>query len=320
MPTAPGSNVNKIGGIPFFGSALPVPAMLGCPPVVGGFTTGNTWFVSSTHANRSDNTSSGHSPVEPFATIEYAYSQCTANNGDIIYVLPLHVETVAATDLNLDVAGVQVIGIGCGASRPPINLTATGSPIANSVASTLLYNLLITGGIDNITTVFTDTGPDLSVINCGYRDVTGQCAIFYSGSAAADRTLFNGFTYEGDLAAGTTRAFQINGSEKFTLCNFLAEGNFSTSFGDCVTVACTQIQVYNGRFRTANAADLFWVDTITASTGAFGPNLYGRVQDNAANITEFITGATFVVYDDVYVVNLANEKGVLINWVASTDT
>jgi hypothetical protein len=41
--------------------------------------------------------------------------------------------------------------------------------------------------------------------------------------------------------------------------------------------------------------------------------------DNAANVTEAITGATFVTFDPVYVVNLAGEKAMLINTTASTD-
>ena len=74
-----------------------------------------------------------------------------------------------------------------------------------------------------------------------------------------------------------------------------------------------------GRFYTRNAADIFLIDTITASTGQIGPNLNLRLTDNAANITEAITGATFVVMDPVYVCNLAGEKAMLINWTASTD-
>ena len=319
MPNSPGSIVNKIAGIPFFGAPLPVPQFQGSPPVVGGFTTGNTWFVSSTHANGADDTANGDTPLRPFDSIEYAIGRCTANNGDIIYVMPGHVETIPATDLNVDVAGIQIIGLGAGASRPQLNLTAAGSTIAVSVASVLFYNLLITGGIDAITSVLTVTGADFSVINCEYRDVTGQCAQFCAVSAAADRMLVNGFTYDGAAAAGTVAAFNLTGPDRFTLCNFIAEGNFSTSFGDITTTAAVNVHVYNGRFRTSHAADLFWVDTVTGSTGQFGPSLYLRLQDNAINITEAITGATFVYHNDISIVNLAGELGMLTNITASTD-
>jgi hypothetical protein len=61
------------------------------------------------------------------------------------------------------------------------------------------------------------------------------------------------------------------------------------------------------------------IDTITASTGMIGPNINLRLQDNAANITEAITGATFVYFQPINVVNLAGESSLVINITASTD-
>jgi len=68
----------------------------------------------------------------------------------------------------------------------------------------------------------------------------------------------------------------------------------------------------------ANEADIAIVDTITTSTGWIGPNLYIMLQDNAANITTAVTGATFHMMDPVYICNLVNEKAMLSNWTAST--
>ena len=40
---------------------------------------------------------------KPFETIDYAVSQCKANRGDVIYVMPGHVETISsASGLDLD--------------------------------------------------------------------------------------------------------------------------------------------------------------------------------------------------------------------------
>src|SRR5438128_1210094 len=77
------------------------------------FAPGNVFFVQSTHSNAGDSAGHGQSPDAPFATINYAVSQCTANQGDLVVVLPGHVETViAAAGTNLNVAGVTVLGIG----------------------------------------------------------------------------------------------------------------------------------------------------------------------------------------------------------------
>lgn len=88
---------------------------------------------------------------------------------------------------------------------------------------------------------------------------------------------------------------------------------------DVRTTAATDLEVYNHTARTRNAADIFLIDTITASTGTVGPSLYLRLNDNAANITEAVTGATFVYHNDISIVNLAGELGMLTNITASTD-
>ena len=69
---------------------------------------GKVFFVSDTglaaYANRKTPSDGNKGTFHaPFATIDYAVGQCVANRGDIIYVLPGHVETIStATSLALD--------------------------------------------------------------------------------------------------------------------------------------------------------------------------------------------------------------------------
>src|SRR4051812_45633389 len=75
----------------------------------------NVWFVQSTHSNAGDSAGKGQSPDAPFASIDYAIGNCEADRGDLIVVLPGHVETVTgAAGVALDVAGVRIVGIGRG--------------------------------------------------------------------------------------------------------------------------------------------------------------------------------------------------------------
>ena len=127
--------------------------------------------------------------------------------------------------------------------------------------------------------------------------------------------------HDGASAAGTDAAIALVGGDNIEITIDRMDGNFAVGGIDVRTTLTTDLFVHDVLyFRTRNAADIFAVDTITGSTGQFGPSIYMRLQDNAANITEAITGATFVVMDDrVQVVNLANEKSLAINWTASTD-
>lgn len=257
----------------------------------------------------------------PFASIDYAVGKCTANRGDIIVVMPGHVETVtAAGGLDLDVAGVAIIGLGTGTKRAQINFTtATTADMDVDAANITLINLLFTGGIDALAGPIDINASDCSLINCEYRDVTGQATDVIIADANADRLLIENYFHNGAAAAGANSAIALIGMDNPVIRNFKLVGNFAVSAIDCRTTAVVDLDIASGYIWTKNAADLCIKDTITGSTGKIGPNLYLMLTDNAANITEAVTGATFHMFDDVYVCNSVNEKAMLINWTASTD-
>ena len=91
--------------------------------------------------------------VRFFATIDAAVGACTANAGDVIYVMPGHTETVIkASGLDLDVAGITIIGIGTGSLRPTINFTTVvGADMDVVAANVTIQNILFTGGKDALT-------------------------------------------------------------------------------------------------------------------------------------------------------------------------
>lgn len=277
---------------------------------------GQVFWVSSTEVT----TGSRGSFDKPFATIADAVSRAVAGRGDVIVCKAGHAETCsAASGVTLSKAGLALIGLGSGSGRPTINFTATAATFTITAADCSVVNFLFTGGVDAVVSVVVISAADCSLQGCEYRDVTGQCTNGILTTAAADRLLIRDFRYDGATAAGTDAGIAIVGGDGIVIDGLRMDGNFAVGGIDVRTTATTDLEVRNAVFRTRNAADIFLIDTITASTGMIGPNLYLRLQDNAANITEAITGATFVVFDNVYVVNAANEKALLINWTASAD-
>lgn len=258
---------------------------------------------------------------KPFSTINGAITQCTAGAGNIIFVMPGHAETIsAAAGVALSKSGVAVIGLGTGALRPTLNFTATASTLTMSAANCALKNILLTGGIDAVVSMIVVSAADCTIEGCELKDVTGQMTDGILTTAGADRLKILKHVHNGAVAAGTNAGIAIVGGDRIEIQIDVMDGNFAVGGIDIRTTATTNLHVHDvGRFYTRNSADIFLIDTITASTGQIGPNIYIRLTDNAANITEAITGATFVVMDDIYVVNLAGEKGMLINWTASTD-
>jgi len=94
---------------------------------------GDILFVCS--VTGTDGAGYGQNPDAPLATVDYAIGLCTAGKGDVIYLLPGHAETVTATSIALDVAGITIIGLGNGLNRPVFTYGAAAATITVSAAN-----------------------------------------------------------------------------------------------------------------------------------------------------------------------------------------
>ena len=264
--------------------------------------------------------SNNGSYLAPFSTLAYALTQVVAGRGDIVVLKPGFVCTViSATQLAIP-ANTAVIGLGSGDYRATINLTTgTTSKIAFSGAGASMANVLVTGGIDAIVSPIVVSAADITLQDVEYRDVTGKAILGVLTTAAANRLLIERFFFNGAAAAAATAAIAIVGGDAIEIKDFFLYGNFSVSAIDIRTTATTRLRVKKGTVHNLNASCVCVKDTITASTGYIGPDLYFQLLTNAANITEAATGATFVYFPSIYVVNLAGEQAMVINITASTD-
>lgn len=257
----------------------------------------------------------------PFSTIDYAVGKCADSRGDVIMVRPNHTETViAAAGLDLDVIGIALIGLGAGSNRPKINFTtATTADMDVDAANITMYNFIFTGGVDALAAPIDVNAADFTLLNCEYRDVTGQATDVILADANADRLTIDGYFHNGAAAAGGSSAIALIGMDNPVIKNFKIVGNFSTGGVDVRTTAAVDVDISDGYVWNKNAADIAIIDTVTGSTGKIGPNLYAMLADNAANVTEAFGGATFHYFDNIYVCNLAGEKAMLTNITATTD-
>lgn len=287
-------------------------------------TTGTVHHVSSTNANARDDTSHGTRPDNPFATIDYAVGRCTASKGDLIIVHPGHVETVsAAAGLDLDVAGITLVGLGSGSIRPQINFTtATTADMDVDAANITMVNFLFTGGIDALAGPIDINAADFKLLECETRDVTGQATDFIVTDANCDRLLIDGWIHRGAAAAGAETAISIVGGDGAVIRNFWIDGNFGTAAIENVTTAATNITIGGGHrlnyIRTRNAADVA-ITMVATATGNIGPNIYIRLQDDAANVTEALVGADMQFFTPLGIVNADGERSLDWNGTASTD-
>lgn len=261
-------------GVASFG--IPV---IGAGPVL---TTGNVFFVDSGSQGRKDAADHGRSPDLPFATIDYAIGRCTASNGDVIFVMPGHAETVSAGDgINLDVAGVRVIGLGSGAARPTITMSAVASSVGMNAASCSLENLLFDVQHDCTIVVDIDAA-DCSVIGCEFRARTAATArewvtaIDVNGGAAnaCDRTRILHCIFRSPTAGASNciGLDEVAANVEIGWCQ--AWGDFADApIHNPTGKVLTQLYIHDCVLENTQTGD-HSLELVSACTGVLARNLY----------------------------------------------
>ncbi len=155
-------------------------------------------------------TGTGISPGDAFTTFALAQAGVTANNGDTVYVLPGHTETVSgAAGITFSKAGVTYEGVGVGRQRPTITFdTAITAQILVTGANITFRNLVFDfTGFDAITAAISVTGADVAFEDCEFitNSATAGVVLGILTAATAARFRVERCSFTGPATnAGTT--------------------------------------------------------------------------------------------------------------------
>ena len=239
---------------------------------------GQVIFVDSSTGNANGDGSS----QRPFSSISSAMLKSGLSSGDAIVCLPGHVETVsAASGIGLNIAGISIIGMGAGASRPTVTLdTAATATIAVSAANVSIKNIVFTANFADIVSLFTTTNANNFKLDNCYFKATATNMNFLNivdtdatTGNASGLTIVNSKWIEPDTA--TDSLVKMDG----TNADILIEGNFlqlgvKNNTASVMAVAAgkvvTNLQIISNRvFRlntdTATGAILFSTNGSTNS-------------------------------------------------------
>ena len=223
---------------------------------------GNAYYVHDSGSSGA----SGRNIDSPINTIDGAFNNTTEDNGDIIFVLPNHAETLAAASaIDFDKKGVRIIGLGSGEDRPKITFgTDTGASIEFASNGITFVNFILIAGIDGL------TGPlwvksSGNVIQVETRDgsSTVEAERWLLSTADADnnkiKTNHIGFP-AGDAGVNWGRLVGAN--------NWDIEINYyglaSTAIIEFITTACTNIRV---KGQTYNSTTTDYTKTVVDTEG-----------------------------------------------------
>jgi len=200
---------------------------------------GSVFYVhSSSGANSPGNY--GETYLKPFATVDFAIGQCTANKGDIINVLAGHAETFTAADgFDVDIAGVKIVGWGNGEDMPEFTFGHADAEVAIGAANVSIENVRFVAGITSITIGISieAAGDNFTLNNCIFPKPTTNSWEFLDSIDVADGAnnikIVNCEAYNDEGGAAPNHFINAGngtaGPEKLQVTNCIIKGDFAVS-------------------------------------------------------------------------------------------
>ena len=270
---------------------------------VGAFTArsprGKVFFVDS-----AIDATEGSSPDTAVGTLDEAFALCTASQGDVIYVMPNHAETVTgAGGITHDVAGVSVIGLGTYNQRPRFLMDAgTSVTYVISAADAHVENLVFAAGHADIVTCFNITGVGATLVNIEFVENVADENFLTMIKATGAANTADGLKIVGCRSIG----IDVNAVEFLEVTDNLdglvmtdnvviQSGGTATPLFLCAgTKVLTNMMVLRNFLQNANTAnDLAFDNGGSANTGIIAYNNIGHADVTGAHVLGAVAGARF---------------------------
>ncbi len=289
-----------------------------------GRSTGNRFYVDSGAAGASDSVGAGKNPDVPFATLDYAIGQCTASNGDIIYLMPGHVEDLASGEtIDADVAGISIIGLGNGPDRPRIDYNHASATFDIGANGVTIENVTfrpsvatVTIGIDIEAGVTYTTIRDCEALPGEEGDGTDEFAIWIDLKAGCTRTTIEGCRYAHHASAdGAAHCVKLTGASDLVTvkdCVFEIKGTAAVACIGGITTLSTRMLIDNCVL-TSDAEP--GIELLTGTTGVIRNT---HIFTDLATI-DAATVADGMAHFDVKYTEVGNEAGTLVKTESADD-
>lgn len=273
-------------------------------------TPGSVFFVHS--GTGTDAAGYGQNPDAPFATVDYAVGQCTANKNDVIYVMPGHAETLsAAAGWDLDVAGISIIGLGNGSNRPRVTMGTTANvDIDIDAANITVQGIDFVADFADIAAAIDVNADYFTLRDCRFFEQTDKnfkicvqdaaaggsnfitienCTAFCPDAANTHFVHFSGtgdgHRVVGNVLIGDWGTMAIGGAGVITNC-FIANNhicNKATTNDSCINLAATATGIVHSNLCSGGAAQ---GNGITATGTGQNENYYGVISEDLQGILD----------------------------------
>ncbi len=244
--------------------------------------------------------------LKPFSTIDYAIGQCAANRGDIIMVMPGHAETLGgASAIDLDVAGVALIGLGHGSLRPILTYDTTSDTVAIGANNVSIMNIEFRASVSAVV--------DGLIVEDGVSDALIKDCVFSVDAAGTDEFLdcislvnnnsncvIEGCRMDMGIAGAVSGIHMDADTDKLVIRKNVIRGDFSTAniLGD--TTLSTNLLIEDNLLENGIGGNLGSEPGIELLTGSTGTIRRNDIVCNLATKAASIVADTCLLFENYY--------------------
>ena len=250
--------------------------------------------------------------LKPFATIDYAIGRCTANRGDVIYVMPGHSETISgASGIDLDVAGVKLIGLGHGSKMSKIAFDNTAATVTVDADDVQIINMKFEATISAVVIGLSliTLATDCLVKGCKFVSETGATDEFNRSinvGVGCDRLIIEDCLIDMDLGGAVAAISLVGATTDVLIQRNVIRGDYSTGNITSETTASVNVHIIdniliNGISTNINTEPVLECTTLTTS-GIVARNY---ILSDLATQAAATVGTDFVYYENFR----SDEKG-----------
>ncbi len=257
--------------------------------------------------------------TQPFASVTYALTKCTASRGDIIAIMPGYTEAVSSAGGEAwNVAGVAIVGLGQGDLKPTFTVGGgtTSDTLDVSAANISVSNIRFVSSVDNLA-VMVDVlaaGTYASFDRCEWMvslAATGADILLQTTDGAFGFSVTNcTFNSESSILGVAvtsipTEAIRLVHVDNAVVNDNFIVGNFSTAAINAITVASEAIQINRNYIHNVDTAAVAGgIDLVAACTGHVSKNNVGSYE--VTTIDTMIDNASCSVCDN-HIINVVTE-------------
>ena len=281
---------------------------------------GNTYYVSSVSGSA---TNDGLSIETALTTIDAAVGKCTANNGDVICVLPGHTETITGTDITVDVAGVSVIGVGKGSLMPQIKHNHADAEVSIAADNVIWQGIRHSADVTSVkVAIEIEDGIDYCTVRGCVFDVvattTDEFLVSVRTNDASNFALIEDNFFDMGLGGAVAAISFTKDTDGTIVRNNVAMGDYSTAVINGITTLSTKLLIEKNLLVNGDAANVGTEPGIELVTGSSGVIRDNDIVCNVATLALAIVADGVMMYRN-YSTEVVAETGAVIGTPHAND-